>query len=72
MKFTHHKKIASNRVITKELRKKNTSVEPPDLSDLDYKTKIQIGQHLKKKYNQKSQVFDDVVMPVYDIVLAKS
>ena len=56
--------------MTKEIRKKTTSVEPPDMPiDIDFKQKYE--QHKKKMHaNMKSQVFDDVVLPAYDLNVA--
>lgn len=61
----------------KEMRKKLTSVEPPDLSNIgvggvmDFKIKTQIGGGSKKNSttkhkSYKSQVFDNIVMPNYE------
>lgn len=48
--------------MTKEQRKKNISVEPPDLSDFDYKS----GNFNLKKHKGSNQ-FEDIIMPSYEI-----
>lgn len=47
------------------MRKKTTSVEPPDIADLDFKTKM--AQQHNHNINMKSQIFDDVILPAYDL-----
>lgn len=52
--------------ISSELRKKTTSVEPPDMIDLDFRNKkVQYANNYNKpKAKHQSQVFDE--LPVYE------
>ena len=55
--------IKKSEQMMKDLRKKNTSVEPPEMMELDFRT------HISKKQSNlaKNHRLEDIIMPNYEV-----